>query len=246
MHREFNGWWSDRLQMDMPIVRYGHWGVPLLLFPTWQADFMEAEHKGLIGAITHLIDAGKVTVFSINSISPHAWCNDWVDLPEKARRQAAYSAYVEDEVVPHIRRVMDHSGARLIAAGASFGAFFAANALFRRPEAFYALIGMSGFYQLERLLHGYSDENVYFHSPEWFVPNLPEGPQLDLLRHHSRIHLLTGRGAWEFPEYTERFAQILRNKGIPHWLDVWGYDDPHEWVTWHRMLEVVLRERLGL
>ncbi len=245
MRREEYGWWSQRLQMHMPIVRYGEWGVPLLLFPTWQSDLWEAEQKGLIHAIAHHIESGRVNVFTINSISPHAWCNDGVPMPEKARRQAAYSGYVEEEVAPHIRRVVRDDRARIAVGGASFGAFFAANALFRRPDLFFALIGMSGFYQLERVLHGYSDENVYFNSPEWFVPKLPEGKQLELLRHHSQIHLLSGRGAWEYPELTERFAAVLREKGIPHWMDLWGHDMPHEWVTWQRMLNVVLSERTG-
>jgi esterase/lipase superfamily enzyme len=231
--------------MEMPIVRYGHWGPALLLFPTWQADFMEAEDRGLIGAIQHHIAAGRLSVFCINSISRHAWCNEHISMLEKSARQAAYSGYVEEEVVPLIRRVLQDDSARMAVGGASFGAFFAANALFRRPELFSTLIGMSGFYQLERVLHGYSDENVYFNSPEWFVPNLPEGPQLELLRHHTRIHLLSGRGEWEYPELTERFSAVLRARGIPHWLDLWGHDMPHEWVTWKRMLDVVISERLS-
>jgi len=34
LRRELFGWYSHRLGMDMPIVRYGHWGPALLLFPT--------------------------------------------------------------------------------------------------------------------------------------------------------------------------------------------------------------------
>ena len=232
------------MQQDMPILRYGHWGPALLLFPTWQSDAWESENKGLIGAIADRIEAGRLTVFCVNSVSPIAWCNDWVDLPEKARRQAAYSAYVEEEVAPHIRRVLQDPNARIAAGGASFGAFFAANALFRRPDLFWALIGMSGFYKLDHLLHGYSDENVYFSSPAWFVPNLPEGEQLERIRNDTSIQLLSGRGEWEEPHHTEEFDAILSTKGIPHSTEIWGHDVPHEWPSWHRMLQVAL-DRLG-
>jgi esterase/lipase superfamily enzyme len=246
VRREEFGWWSERMGMYMPIVRYGHWGPGLLLFPTWQSDLWEAEQRGLIAAIGRHLSAGRLSVFCVNSVAPHAWCNDWVTMPEKAQRQAAYSGYIEHEVVPHIRGVLNDAGARLFTAGASFGAFFAANALFRRPDLFRGLVGMSGFYQLEQVLHGYSDENIYLNSPEWFVPQLPDGPALELLRSDCEIHLLTGQGAWEHPELTLRFSDVLRAREIPHQLDVWGHDMPHEWVTWKKMLDVAICDRLKL
>ena len=39
--KEVFGWRSPRLGIDRPIVRYGHWGTPLILFPTagrWMID----------------------------------------------------------------------------------------------------------------------------------------------------------------------------------------------------------------
>jgi esterase/lipase superfamily enzyme len=243
LHREYFSWVSPRLGMEMPVMRYGHWGQALIIFPTWMSDFREAESKGLIDAIAHHIEAGKVTVYCVNSISPHAWCNDAVPVEEKVRRQAAYDGYLEEELVPHIRGILGDPEARIAATGASFGAFFAANAVFRRPDLFSCLIGMSGFYSLEHLLHGYSSEEAYFNNPSWFVPNL-DGERLELLRTATELHLLTGRGAHEAPQMTERFAEILRQKEIPAWVDDWGPQWPHEWVTWRRMLEIVLRERV--
>ncbi len=245
MHRETFGWWSERLQMHMPIVRYGHWGPAVLLFPTWAANHLEAEQKGLIGAVSHLLEAGRVTIFSIDSINPHAWCNDSVPMPEKARRQAAYSAYIEEEVVPHIRNVLQNPAARVLGAGASFGAFFAANGLLRRPDLFSGMLGMSGVYDLEHLLHGYSDDNVYFNNPSWYVPGLGDDARLAAIR-SSPIHLITGQGQWEVPAQTLRFAEKLAGKGIGANVEVWGHDVAHDWPSWHRMLELGLRERLGL
>lgn len=246
MHREVMSWHSHRTGMDMPIVRYGHWGPALLLIPTWQSDLFESEQKGLINAIAHHIDAGRLTVFSINTITPWSWCaGDDVPMHERARRSAAYSAYIDEEVVPHIRRVLQDDRARVAIGGASFGAFFASDALFRRPDLYHALIGMSGMYQLGNWLHGYSDENVYFHSPAWYVPRMPEGPVLHRIRTDTKIHLLSGRGEWEEPWETESFSAILRARGIPHWLDMWGHDVPHDWPTWHRMLDLVIGQRMG-
>lgn len=245
LKRDIFGWHSERLGMHMPIVRYGDWGHALLLFPTAQADFLEYERFWLIKAIEPHIFAGKVQVFSIDSINSRAWMNDGVSLHEKARLQAAYSAYVEWEVVPHIRRCLQNDGARIGAAGASFGAFHAANQFFRRPDMFDTLVAMSGFYDLgPNYLYGFGNDDVYYNNPTSYIPGI-EGHALDLLKHHSQIHILTGQGAWERPQYSDRLAEVLWHKGIPFNLDKWGHDMPHDWPTWRRMLDHYIGARLG-
>jgi esterase/lipase superfamily enzyme len=229
----------------MPIVRYGDWGHALLLFPTAQADFLEYERFYLIASIQHLIDAGRVQVFSIDSINRWAWMNREVSIPEKARRQAAYMGYVEDEVLPHIRRCLQNPTARIAVSGASFGAFHAGNAVFRRPDLFDGLIGMSGFYDLSDYLHGYGNEDAYFNNPTWYVPNLSDRSQIDLLRHHTQIHLISGQGAYEAPGASGRFSKLLWEKGIGNNFDLWGHDVNHDWPWWRKMLPHYLGERMG-
>lgn len=240
------GWYSPRLGMDMPIVRYGNWGHPLLLLPTAQSDLYDCERFLLIRAIEHHIFAGRVTVFSIDSINAHAWMNDSVPVREKARRQALYSAYVEEEVVPHIRRSVEDDSARIGITGASFGAFHAANLFFRRPDQFDALVAMSGFYDLRpTYTEGLMNDDIYFNNPMSFVPNMPEGRALDLIRHHSQIHIVTGQGAYEAPHASKRFSTMLWDKGIWNNLDLWGHDMRHDWPTWHKMLDHYIAEKLG-
>jgi esterase/lipase superfamily enzyme len=238
-------WHSEHLGLDMPIARFGHGGRAFLIFPTWASDFLESERQGLIDAVSDLIEGGRVTVFCIDSISPLAWCDESVPIPEKVRRQALHSLYVEDEVVPHIRASIGDRAARIGVGGASFGAFFAANALFRRPDLFGALLGMSGFYDLAGKLRGFDGGEAYFNNPTWFVPNLPDGPALDALRADTRIELMTGQGAHEAPEESVRFARTLEAKGIPHRLDLWGPEMAHDWPTWRRMIRIGLEERFG-
>jgi len=236
---------SDHLGIEMPIARYGHAGRPFLVFPTWRSDYLESERQGLIDAVGDLIDGGRVQIFCIDSISPLAWCDDAVPVPEKVRRQGLHSDYVEQEVVPWIRDAMGDPTARIGVGGASFGAFFAANAIFRRPDLFGALLGMSGFYDLAPKLLGYDGGAAYFNNPTWFVPNLPDGPALDLLRSDTKIELMTGRGAHEAPAGSVAFASLLEKKGIAHRLDLWGPEMAHDWPTWRRMIRVGLEARFG-
>src|SRR3954447_256527 len=148
LQKNVDGWVSPILGQPMPIVSYGHWGHPLLLFPTAAADFLENERFGLTGAVESALDAGRVRVFSINSINNQAWMDRNLPVQEQARRQALYSRYVEEEVVPFIRQVCQSADIRVCTSGASFGAFHAANALFRRPDLFDGVIAMSGFCDL--------------------------------------------------------------------------------------------------
>lgn len=243
--RDLFGWKSPRLGLNMPIVRYGHSGHALLLFPTAQADYLENERFWLVKSIERFIKAGRVQVFSIDSVNKHAWMNRKLPVPEKARRQVLYSGYVEEEVVPHIRRCIGNPSARIGVTGASFGAFHAANAFFRRPDLFDTLIGMSGFYDLRGdYLNGFMNDDAYFNNPMSFLENLRDRGVLETYR-HSQIHLVTGQGAFEAPECSRRLSSLLWAKGIPNNLDVWGHDVNHDWPWWRKMLPHYLGERVG-
>ena len=85
--RRLDGWHSPTTSIDMPIVQYGHAGVPLLLFPTAAADYLENERFFLVKAIEPAILAGHVRVFSIDSINRYAWMDPAVAEPEQERHQ---------------------------------------------------------------------------------------------------------------------------------------------------------------
>jgi esterase/lipase superfamily enzyme len=243
--RELSAWYSPRLGQQMPIASYGHWGHALLLYPAGDGDHLDCEASGLIEALRPMIEAGRVRVFCINGVNRYAWANEAVPMCERARRQALYSGYVEEEVVTYLRHALKSPRARIATGGSSFGAFHAANQFFRRPDLFDCLIGMSGIYDLAEVLRGYSDENCYFNNPTWFVPNLCEGWLLELIREKSQIHLLSCQGDSERRDWSVNFSRLLAGRDIPHELDLWGQDLPRDWPTWRRMLPCCVGERLG-
>ncbi len=53
-------WFSPRIEQEISLVRWGHWGQPVLLFPTAGGDAEESERFHLIGAIGHLIESGRI------------------------------------------------------------------------------------------------------------------------------------------------------------------------------------------
>ena len=190
MRKEVHRWYSHRIGKEMPIAVYGHYGFPLLMFPTAAADFEEYERFHLIGSIRHLIDAGKVKVYSIDSVNQHTWMNNGLHPAERARRHTFYDSYVTNEVVPFI---WNHQGGRggIITTGCSLGAYHAMNSLLRHPDLFAGTIAMSGTYHMKQFIGNYVDDNVYFHSPLYYMPNLHDHGTLEALR-HSNIIITSG------------------------------------------------------
>lgn len=239
MKKEVQYWHSPNLNQEMPIAVYGDYGTPLLLFPTAAADFEEYERFQLIDAIAPHIYSGRVKVYSINSINRESWLNDNLHPGQRAWRQVEYDRYVSQEVVPFIWDNCRTPGIGIATTGASFGAFHAANTVFKHPDQFDTLIAMSGAYDLRSFCKDYFDENVYYNNPVDYLPRLNDDWFLNQLR-QTRIHIVTGQGAYEAPEQSRRMSDILWNKGIPNELDLWGYDIPHDWPTWRSMLNVYI------
>lgn len=226
----------------MEIAVYGHYGFGLLMFPTAAADFLEYERFQLLDAIRPMLEAGTCKAFSINSINRESWLNDHMHPRDKAIRHQQFNGYVAEEVVPFIHT---HCQSRvpIITTGASLGAFHAANSLFRRPDLFAGTIAMSGAYDLKSYTRGYYDDDVYFNSPIDYLPHLHDEHVLGQLRAKQHIHIVTGQGNYENPDASRKLSGILHSKGIPHELDLWGYDIPHDWPSWRKMLPHYLATR---
>lgn len=242
MHRTIDSWYSHRLNKQMEIVTYGHFGPALLMFPSAGADYLEYERFFLIDSIRHHIEAGKLKVFSINSINLESWLNSRISGRQKVVRHQQYNAYVENEVVPFIRNSMGGGGS-ILTSGVSLGAFHGANMMFRRPDLFSGTIGLSGIYDLKEYAGNYWDEDVFFNSPVDYLPGLGD-PQLSMLRGKS-IHFLSGSGPYEAPAESRRIGEILNRKGIPNNVEIWGPEWSHDWPTWREMLPSYLGRLLG-
>ena len=160
MERQITGWYSQRLEKDMPIAVYGHYGFALLLVPTAAADYLEYERFQLIDALATFIDGGKVKVFSINSINNESWLNAHMEPRHKIIRHQQFNGYVYEEVLPFIRAQTSNE-TPIIICGASFGALHSMNLFLKRPDLLDGVIAMSGVYDLTEYTKGYFDEDVY-------------------------------------------------------------------------------------
>ncbi len=236
-------WWrSQELEMDTQIVRWGNFGIPLLLFPTAGGDAEEVERFYLIKLLAPFIHAGRLKVYSVDSINGKTW----IQHPSIAHRvwvQKQYDKFIANEVVELIRKDCESESIEIMTAGASIGAFNALVSICRNPALFSRAICMSGTYDIEKWLEGQWFDEFYHQSPIQFVPGLPEGDHLERLRSRS-ILLATGEGENEDPNESWKVANALGQKGIPNRVDVWDTSWKHDWMTWREMLPKYVQEML--
>lgn len=216
------------------MLAYGHYGRPLLVFPSEQGHCNDYEDRMMIASMAHLIDSGRLKVYCIDSYDAQSWQDKSVPLEERARRHGRYEEWVIDHVVPWI--FDDCGGSReIMVTGCSFGAYHAANFALKRADLFPVALCQSGVYDVSAVGWGERGDATYFNNPMDYVPHL-EGDHLMWLRDRVRIQLVCGQGQWEDTtgalDSTKAFARLLADKGIPHELDLWGHDVPHDWPSW--------------
>jgi esterase/lipase superfamily enzyme len=241
MQIEYHKWWSPHLGQDMELKSYGHYGKPMLVFPAQGGRFYEYEDFKMIDAISGFIEGGKIKVFTVDSLDNQSWANWNAHPADRARRHEDYDRYITQEVSPFINMHCGGSDQQLIATGVSMGAYHAGNFFFRHPDIFDTLIALSGLFQLRMFVGDYLDDNVYFNSPLYFLPNLTDPWYLEKYR-RSKIIVCVGQGAWEDAMLVDAYAlkHILEEKQIPAWIDIWGYDVNHDWPWWRLMMPYFL------
>jgi esterase/lipase superfamily enzyme len=233
-------WYSQRLQHPIGLARWGHYGTPVLVFPTAGGDAEEIEHQNLVGACWPLIESGRIKLYSCDSVAGLAMVAKAGSPEYRMWLLNQFHDCVINEIVPAIRSDLGGADVPLVTAGASIGAFNAVAVLCRYPQTFRAAVGMSGTYRLQRFYDDQFTQDLYFASPTAFVPGL-DGEHLETLRQRFVI-LACGQGDWEDPSESWAAGEVLGSKGIPNRVDAWGHEWPHDWQTWRRMLPQYLDE----
>jgi esterase/lipase superfamily enzyme len=234
---EHHRWHSQRVGREMGIQVYGHYGRPLLVFPTSGGDEHEYEQRGMIDALRHHIDGGRVKVFCVNTVNNDSWYNKQAHPAHRSYMQAMYDAYVAFEVAPFVHDHCRTPGIGITTSGSSLGAYHTVNTVLKHPDLFTRCLALSGVYDMRRFMNGHYDDNFYFNNPVDYTANLSDEYYLQHLR-SSDIHLATGSGPFEDSGPTYQLSGILGAKGIPHAVDDWGPEGGHDWPYWKRQMDL--------
>lgn len=237
MNREYHKWFSWRLGRDMELLIFGHAGEKMLVFPTRCGRFYEYENLGMIEVLRPRIEAGELQVYCLDGIDTESFYCWWAHPSGRINRHMQYEEYILQEVFPLMSAKNPHPS--VVAHGCSLGAFHAANIAFRHPELFKRLVAFSGRYDLtwsvehfKDLFDGYYSENIYFHTPTHFLPNLGCDERL---RHLREMDIVLTIGKEDpFRHNNEQLTDILRGKGINHEYYLWD-ERAHQGRYWRQM-----------
>ncbi|MEN0066548.1 MAG: alpha/beta hydrolase-fold protein [Myxococcota bacterium] len=227
--------YSPELGRHVHVWTYGHFGKPVIVFPTAAGMAHEWDHHGMIHTLGPLLAAGKIKLYCTESNVAETWTNRHADAGWRVWRHQAFEAYVHKQLVPFIHH--DCNGImRVVATGASLGAFYAANLALKSPRLVEWALCLSGRYEARTFTSGYDSPDLYFSNPLAYVPGLHDQDLFEVRR--TALTLVCGQGAFEGSciDETQALAGWLADKSIPHELDLWGQDVSHEWPWWQRQV----------
>ncbi|MGD1006511.1 MAG: esterase [Ignavibacteriaceae bacterium] len=224
MREEYHKWHSNDLDREFEMLVFGHYGYPIILFPTFNAHYWEAKDFGLINSASYLIDSGQIKIYCPDGVDCLSWDNNSIEPANKVITQIAYEKTILNDVIGFVKH--ETSLERVGVAGCNFGAYHALNLAFKHPDKVEKLICIGGFFDIKQFIYNYYDDNCYFNNPPDYLPNLTDNRYLNQFKTMKII-----LGIDESDQYLEQnknISGILRSKSVNHWLDV-RPNNGHNW-----------------
>lgn len=247
MHVEFLSHWSGELGREMPLNRYGHDGMPVVVFPSSGGSHNEYADFGMIEASKEFIEQGKVQFFTLATHDNESWLNGSKSPHDMAQAHEAYERYLINEAVPFIKHKTWRDGP-MMTTGCSMGAYHALNFFLKHPDVFQKTIALSGVYDARFFTGDYgNDALVHQNSPSDYIWEQDDGWFIEKFR-TADIIVCTGLGDWEqdgLPSYYS-LKEAFEEKQIPAWFDEWGYDVSHDWIWWRMQIPYYLQKLFPL
>ena len=228
---------SAAMGRKVHVWAYGHYGLPVIAFPSAAGFAHEWDKQGMVAVLEPLLQRGRIKLYCPESNVSEAWTRKESPLAERMQKHLAYERFVLDTLVPFVRDDCRWADAPLAATGCSLGAMYAVNFALKHPDIFKRALGMSGRYLATALTDGQANGDLYFSSPLHYVPGL-QGEALARVQRSTNITLVCGQGPYEEGciEETIALGQLLDRKGIPNLTDIWGKDSKHDWPWWKEQL----------
>ena len=135
------------IDRGMTVITYGHWGRPVLVFPSEAGRAWDFENNGMVGAVADLIEGGRVKLYCVDTLDAETWSDKWLPIEERALRHEVYTRWLTHHVVPYIH-ADTAPGSELITVGASLGAYHAVHFALQRADLAPLAIGVSGIYDV--------------------------------------------------------------------------------------------------
>jgi esterase/lipase superfamily enzyme len=225
---------------------YGHFGPPVVVFPSAAGFAHEWDRHGMLDVLAPLIHGGAMKLYCPESNVSQVWTDKEDPIDVRMQRHATYEQFVTETLVPFIREDCRWPTAPMTGVGSSLGGTYAALFALKYPETFRQVLCMSGRYLTTALVGEANSAALYFNNPLAFVPGL-HGEALQRIQRNTHLTLVCGRGMWEEGciEETIALGNLLDRKEIPSVTDIWGRESRHDWDWWQKQVVVHLPRLLA-
>ncbi len=216
-------YYSNVLRRDINLEITGHWGHPILMFPSSGGQYTQNTDFGLIDSVAHLVEAGLVKIYNVETIDMLTFYDDHMTSEMKISNYELYMQFLKDELIPYIQKECNTH--RIGVAGVSFGGFHAANTAFRFPDVVSHLIAMSAAFNIRNMTPLSDDMRIYYNCPDEYMQH-EEGWK------YQHMQIVLGTSDWDIClDKNKRMSGILNDKGIAHWYDEKKWIE-HDWPLW--------------
>lgn len=216
-------YYSNILGRNINLEVTGHWGYPILMFPSSYGQYTQNRDFGLNASVMQYVDQGRIKLYNVETIDGLSFYAEGMNSETKIHNYELYMQFLKEELIPYIQSECNTH--RIGVAGVSFGGYHAANTAFRYPDLVSHLFSMSGVFNIRNFVPLSDDMRIYFNCPDEFMVN-EEGWKY----YHMQIVLSTSDWDSCKPK-NEHMAGILGAKGIACWYDEKKWIS-HDWPLW--------------
>src|SRR5690349_616989 len=90
---------SGNLGIELEMEVYGHWGYPILAFPTSLGRYSQNKDFKLVEAASPFIESGKIKLYCIDSIDTLSFYNENMHPAQRIHNYTLYDKFLYEELV---------------------------------------------------------------------------------------------------------------------------------------------------
>jgi esterase/lipase superfamily enzyme len=216
-------YYSNTLGRNINVEVTGHWGYPILMFPSSGGQYTQNTDFGLTGSVMQFIEEGRIKLYNVETLDMLSFYHDHMITEQKIHNYELYMQFLKNELIPYIQNECNTH--RIAVAGVSFGGFHAGNTAFRFPDLVSHFIGMSAAFSIRSMAQLSDDMRIYFNCPAEFMQN-EEGWK------YNHMQIVLGTSDWDIcRDKNLHMSGILNAMGIDHRYDEKKWT-PHDWPLW--------------
>ncbi len=104
-HIEHTDYYSNILGISLKVEVTGHYGHPVIMFPTSQGQYTQNHDFHLNGSINWFVEQGKVKLYNIETIDSWSFYDNTISPQQRIRNYERYVQFLIKEFVPYIQKL---------------------------------------------------------------------------------------------------------------------------------------------